>query len=222
MSRLTSTPWKLDPEDEDEEKLPGEKITDSAKLKGIQWPGMAVFDAATPEGKRMRNQRKNSKVLRDMIATSEGVEPAEISYHSNGEFRASRDIFGPLSTENSPVCIFLCSKPNLLILDRSNPSVLLQRSVMYERPEKLPSMSSVQTVLVSGQHVGDHQRPLEWVGVESESARESPTRTSLPPTITDQTSLHNHLPLSILLLASQAVTKIFGIWQVLTRKKSID
>jgi hypothetical protein len=97
------TPWKPNPDDGDDDKLLGERSADSAKLKGIQWPGMRVFDSATPEGKRMRNQRKDGRVLRDMIATSKGVEPAEISYHPNGDFRASRDIFGPLSTENSPV-----------------------------------------------------------------------------------------------------------------------
>jgi hypothetical protein len=81
----------------------GDKLTDSAKLKGTIWPGMDLFDSATPEMKRMRNQKKDGTVLEQMLATSMGVEPAEISYHPNGEFRASRDIFGPLSTENSPV-----------------------------------------------------------------------------------------------------------------------
>lgn len=66
---------------------------------------MDVFDSATPEMKRMRNQRKDSHVLEQMMTTSLEVEPAEISYHPNGEFRLSRYIFGPLSIENSPVCI---------------------------------------------------------------------------------------------------------------------
>jgi hypothetical protein len=64
---------------------------------------MDLFDSATPEMKRMRNQKKDGAILEQMLATSMGTEPAEISYHANGEFRASRDIFGPLSTENSPV-----------------------------------------------------------------------------------------------------------------------
>lgn len=52
----------------------------------------------------MRNQRKDRSVLDDMMATSKGIEPAEVSYHPNGDFRGSRDIFGPLSTDGSPVC----------------------------------------------------------------------------------------------------------------------
>lgn len=51
----------------------------------------------------MRNQRKGNEVLADMIYTSEQVEPSEVSYHASGEFRASRDIFGPLSGDDSPV-----------------------------------------------------------------------------------------------------------------------
>ncbi len=99
-----STPFKPDPEESVENnKDPGEKLTDSAKLKGVYWPGMDLFDSATPQMKRMRNQKKGGNILEQMIATSRDTEPAEISYHANGEFRATRYIFGPLSTESSPV-----------------------------------------------------------------------------------------------------------------------
>lgn len=83
-----------------------EKIGDSAtKLKGVLWPGMNLFDSATPEMKRMRNQRKDGNVLEQMMATSADIEPSEVSYFADGQFRASRDIFGPPSCETSPVCI---------------------------------------------------------------------------------------------------------------------
>lgn len=103
MFSLT-TPWKptATGDDEEDNKKAGEKLSDSAKLKGVLWPGMDLFDAATPLMKKQRNQKKDGGIMETMIATSLGVEPAEISYHANGEFRASRDIFGPLSTENSP------------------------------------------------------------------------------------------------------------------------
>lgn len=80
-----------------------DKLTDNTKLKGVLWPGMNLFDSATIEQKRMRNQRKGNEVLADMIYTSEQVEPSEVSYHASGEFRASRDIFGPLSGDDSPI-----------------------------------------------------------------------------------------------------------------------
>jgi len=66
---------------------------------------MDLFDSATTEMKRMRNQRKDSNVMRQMMAMSAEIEPAEVSYFADGEFRGSRDIFGPLSGENSPVCV---------------------------------------------------------------------------------------------------------------------
>lgn len=64
---------------------------------------MDLFDSATPEMKRMRNQRKDDSVLEQMMATSNGVEPNEVVYNLNGEIHHTRDIFGPLSVENSPV-----------------------------------------------------------------------------------------------------------------------
>jgi hypothetical protein len=64
---------------------------------------MDLFDSATPEMKRMRNQRKEDSVLAQMMATSNVVEANEVVYHLNGEIHHTRDIFGPLSTENSPV-----------------------------------------------------------------------------------------------------------------------
>ncbi|KAJ8059157.1 hypothetical protein OCU04_012131 [Sclerotinia nivalis] len=80
-----------------------EKLSDSAKLKGVFWPGMDLFDSATAEMKRMRNQRKDGSILELMMAASAEVQPTEISYHPDGAFRTSRNIFGPLSTETSPV-----------------------------------------------------------------------------------------------------------------------
>jgi hypothetical protein len=64
---------------------------------------MNLFDSATPGMKRMRNQRKDGSILEQMIATSSIVEPLEFVYHADGELRNTRDIFGPLSIENSPV-----------------------------------------------------------------------------------------------------------------------
>lgn len=104
------TPWKPDESDELAEasevkgkKKTEKKLSDSTVLKGVLWPGMDLFDSATPEMKRMRNQRKDESVLEQMIATSNDVEPNEVVYDLNGEIHHTRDIFGPLSTENSPV-----------------------------------------------------------------------------------------------------------------------
>ncbi|KAG9231537.1 hypothetical protein BJ875DRAFT_516810, partial [Amylocarpus encephaloides] len=100
--RLATPYMTKDEEDEEDEDA---KSADSAtKLKGILWPGMNLFDSATPEMKRKRNQKKERYVMDQMMAISEEIEPAEVSYFANGDFRGSRDIFGPLSScETSPV-----------------------------------------------------------------------------------------------------------------------
>jgi hypothetical protein len=65
---------------------------------------MDLFDSATPKMKKRRNQKKESHVINQMMAVSADVEPNEVSYFANGDFRASRDLFGPLSSvEGSPV-----------------------------------------------------------------------------------------------------------------------
>jgi hypothetical protein len=125
----TLTPWKpggsdgvADENEEKAKKIAQQKLADGTKLKGVLWPGMDLFDSATPEMKRMRNQRKDTSVLEQMMATSTGVEPTEIVYHPNGQVSHSRDIFGPLSTENSPVSCYRhpLTIPTMLLISSQN------------------------------------------------------------------------------------------------------
>lgn len=65
---------------------------------------MDLFDSATPEMKRNRNQRKDGSVLEDMMTQSALVPPLEVVWEQDGSFYKMRDIFGPLSSaEPSPV-----------------------------------------------------------------------------------------------------------------------
>lgn len=106
VSRLSAlvTPWQ--PDNDNGEEDSADKLSDSVKLKGIQWPGMDLFDSATPEMKRMRNQRKDTSVLEHMIATSAEITADEIVYNLDGSIDHIRDIFGPLSCEATPVSFF--------------------------------------------------------------------------------------------------------------------
>lgn len=52
--------------------LPG-----SPKLKGVHWPGMALFDAAPEELKKKRNQKKDVSVLENLERNAAMVEPTE-------------------------------------------------------------------------------------------------------------------------------------------------
>ena len=76
---------------------------DSSKLKGICWPGMDLFDSATAEMKRMRNQKKDGSILRRMKNTSRDVLPNEVCYFPMGEVHRVKDIYES-SPEPSPVC----------------------------------------------------------------------------------------------------------------------
>jgi hypothetical protein len=53
-------------------------LTESTKLKGVYWPGMDLFDSATPEMRRKRNQKKDSSVVEQLELNSQDVEATEI------------------------------------------------------------------------------------------------------------------------------------------------
>ncbi|KAH8815436.1 hypothetical protein F5884DRAFT_667381 [Xylogone sp. PMI_703] len=73
------------------------------KLKGDNvWPGMNLFDSATEEMRRLRNQRKDGSFVERMMANSTEIEALECVYDAGGEFVDARDIFALPSTENSP------------------------------------------------------------------------------------------------------------------------
>lgn len=63
-----------------------------AKLKGTVWPGMDLFDAATEEMKRVRNQKKDGSVLRRMEKLAALVEPTEVVYSPGGNVKKARHI----------------------------------------------------------------------------------------------------------------------------------
>lgn len=76
-----------------------------SKLKGLVWPGMNLFDSATPEMRRKRNQRKDGSVLEHMKSTSAAVEPAELVWTLEGDLQRTRDIYASPSVGGSPVCL---------------------------------------------------------------------------------------------------------------------
>ena len=71
------------------------------KLKGPQWPGMALFDSASPEAQRMRNQKKKHSTLEQMEYDSTLVQPIERIFFSGGTLKLERPITG--NVESSPL-----------------------------------------------------------------------------------------------------------------------
>ncbi|KAL8375976.1 hypothetical protein RB595_007197 [Gaeumannomyces hyphopodioides] len=76
---------------------------DTVQLKGVTYPGMAGFDAATPEQRRKRNQKKPKSVVQNMRESSESIEALECIWNGVGNFDRSRDIYASPSPEGSPV-----------------------------------------------------------------------------------------------------------------------
>ena len=77
-----------------------EKVSDATRLKGIYWPGMDLFDSASPTAKRKRNQKKDGSILEQMRANSAIVEPTELIFWAGGDLKMKRQITGQV--ESSP------------------------------------------------------------------------------------------------------------------------
>jgi hypothetical protein len=79
-----------------------ERADEISRLKGVLWPGMDIFDSATEQMKRTRNQKKDESVLKMMERTSMGVEPTELVFSPTGILRKQRVISGNVE-DSSPL-----------------------------------------------------------------------------------------------------------------------
>ncbi|ROT37235.1 hypothetical protein SODALDRAFT_192329 [Sodiomyces alkalinus F11] len=69
------------------------------KLKGVYWPGMDMFDSATPENKKKRNQRKDSSVVARMMRESSAIQPTLMVCDRNMTIERTRDIYDSATEE---------------------------------------------------------------------------------------------------------------------------
>jgi len=108
MGRTWYTKWPSSPDEAAKRVIFEDGGTESGvdetdKLKGVRYPGMGLFDAASETEKRKRNQRKDDSVLKRMVQTSEGIEPTECVWGPGGDLERTRDIFDSPSVEGTPV-----------------------------------------------------------------------------------------------------------------------
>lgn len=76
----------------------------ATKLKGIVLPGMDLFDAATPDQKRMRNQKKHESVLKNMSRASQAIEQTECVWDEQLQsITRTRNVYDSPSVDGSPV-----------------------------------------------------------------------------------------------------------------------
>ncbi|KAF1953946.1 hypothetical protein CC80DRAFT_595490 [Byssothecium circinans] len=81
-------------------------VSESTKLKGVYWPGMDIFDSATPEMRRKRNQKKDSSVVQQLELNSQEVEALELIFTPQGSFKRQRRISSSVyddDEEDSPI-----------------------------------------------------------------------------------------------------------------------
>ncbi|WQF77591.1 hypothetical protein CDEST_02605 [Colletotrichum destructivum] len=74
-----------------------------ARLKGTIWPGMGIFDAATPDQKKKRNQRKDASVLQQMELSSQAITTTELVTNLDMEIERTRDVYDAPSVEGTPI-----------------------------------------------------------------------------------------------------------------------
>ncbi|CAL5868440.1 uncharacterized protein PFLUO_LOCUS2665 [Penicillium psychrofluorescens] len=82
------------PEPVDDIDSDKERSDEMTRLKGVLWPGMDLFDSATKQMRRMRNQKKGEDVLKMMEMKSLCVEPTELVFSPKGTLRKEREITG--------------------------------------------------------------------------------------------------------------------------------
>ncbi|KAE8351591.1 terpenoid cyclases/protein prenyltransferase alpha-alpha toroid [Aspergillus coremiiformis] len=88
--------------DDTESEVDKERVDEIARLKGVLWPGMDIFDSATEQMRRKRNQKKDESALLMMEKTSMGVEPTELVFSPTGILRKQRMISGNVD-DSSPL-----------------------------------------------------------------------------------------------------------------------
>ena len=72
----------------------------SPVLKGVIYKGMGIFDSASPEAQRRRNQKKDGSRIQRMQNDSAAVEQVENIYFADGTLKKARLITG--NVESSP------------------------------------------------------------------------------------------------------------------------
>ncbi|OLN88204.1 hypothetical protein CCHL11_00287 [Colletotrichum chlorophyti] len=72
------------------------------RLKGTVWPGMGIFDAATADQKKKRNQRKDASVLHQMKIDSQAITATEMVANLDLEIERTRDVYDAPSVDGTP------------------------------------------------------------------------------------------------------------------------
>jgi hypothetical protein len=115
--------------------------SETSKPKGVPWPGMHLFDAATAEVRRRRNQKKDGSALMQMEKTSKNVHPTEVVYSEEWTAIKQRPITGmvedssPLKGESPLPKKTVRRKRQALAEISANTPRNAKRSIKLEQPQ---------------------------------------------------------------------------------------
>lgn len=139
--------WAYADDNEDDK----EKVDEMTRLKGVLWPGMDIFDSATEQMRRKRNQKKDGSILKMMEKASEDIEPTELVFSPTGILRKQRVISGnvedssPLKGE-TPIPKRRAVRPKRGPLSQSDPNTVSRRSHERKRAKKKEGQDQSQSL----------------------------------------------------------------------------
>ncbi|KAL8871946.1 MAG: hypothetical protein Q9174_002332 [Haloplaca sp. 1 TL-2023] len=83
---------------EDSKEVEEASMMRTPELKGVYYPGMSLFDSASPEAQRKRNQRKGGSMIAQIEQESREIECNEYIYWPDGSLKMCRFITGDAQT----------------------------------------------------------------------------------------------------------------------------
>ncbi|KAF2876289.1 hypothetical protein BDV95DRAFT_602291 [Massariosphaeria phaeospora] len=155
-------------EDEPIEGVPDDTmaVSECTKLKGVYWPGMDIFDSATPEMRRKRNQKKDSSVVEQLELNSQEVEPTELIFTPSGSLKKQRRISSSEhdDEESSPIKVE-SPRPTLTRPALANMDVNVAR-----RPRQV-ARAHPFSYLARGHYEDDHGRSDYGHGLDDRASK---------------------------------------------------
>lgn len=106
LNRGISQGSLMNEQEDEEDDDQTHNVLPAAQLKGVIWPGMAIFDSATKAMQKRRNQKKDGSILAQMKITSLTTQPLEVIYNHDFSFRREKPIFGEGDDEDEGLVRF--------------------------------------------------------------------------------------------------------------------
>ncbi|OAL74742.1 hypothetical protein A7D00_0336 [Trichophyton violaceum] len=137
------------------------------RLKGVFWPGMDIFDSATEEMRRKRNQKKDGSIIKQMEETSESVEPTELVFSPNGTLRKQRVISGmvddssPLKGE-TPIPKTKVTRPRRRPMSQLSGNVQMAQNRYKMRIREQSRAAQLEKLSQQALMLGGHGDPINY------------------------------------------------------------